>query len=276
MVKKFKNILLPYFFLSIPAIIYNIYIKGVQAAAPNSDIYQLSVFYQIGWFYLTGQSMTAFWFIPMIFLFYLVSPLLKVIDNNSKLYYLLPLLFIFSSLIHRPEYNLNPIHSFLYFLPIYLFGMWASKNKEQLLQFVDKYSYLLLSLWIILFSTHLFYSEAHGNIHSKGIFSSGNILIDIGLSHKILACLLLISYLKKYDKIFHKFGLYANISFGLFFMHGYFMTVFYKTIKYFEIFQKSIIIGYISSFFLVTASSLLFLYMAKHILGSKSKIFTGY
>lgn len=276
MKKKVKNILLPYLFLSIPAIIYNIYIKGVGFDAPNSDIDQLSVFYQIGWFYLTGQSMIAFWFIPMIFLFYLISPLLKVIDNNSKLYYLLPLLFIFSSLIHRPENNLNPLHSFLYFLPIYLFGMWASNNKEQLLQFVDKYSYLLLSLWILFFATNFFYSEVHGNIHSKEIIPLENISIDIGLFHKLLACLLLISYLNKYDKVFQKFGLYANLSFGLFFMHGYFITVFNKTFKYFRIFQEAVIIGYISSFFLVTASSALFLYMAKQILGRKSKIFTGY
>jgi surface polysaccharide O-acyltransferase-like enzyme len=276
MIKKFKNILLPYLFLSIPAIIYKIYLKGAQVAVPNFDVEQLSLLYKIGWFYLTGQSMIAFWFIPMIFIFYLVSPLLKLIDNNSKLYYFLPILFIFSSLIHRPENNLNPLHSFLYFLPTYLFGMWASKNKEPLLQFVDKFSCLLLPLWILFFTANFFYSENHGNIHSQGIMPSGNISIDIGLFHKLLACLLLINYLKKFDKVFTKFGLYANLSFGLFFLHGYFMTVFNKTFKYFGILQEAVIIGYITSFALVTASSILFLYTAKYLLGSKSKYFTGY
>ena len=278
MKKKVKNILLPYLFMSIPAIYYTLTVTGVGRVAPQAAIHLKPLWYQVMWLYVTGKAVGPYWFIPMIFLFYLVSPLLKYIDDNGRTYYALPLLLVLSALIHRPENNINPVHSFLFFFPIYLYGMWASKYKERLLLSVENHAGFLLLLWIILFGIHCAFSAVHGNIHSRLTFPPEKILFDIGMFHKLLACTLLTFYLNKYEKFMQRtpLGYFAKISFGIYFIHDYFISLLGKLPQFEKIFQNQVVSSFLITLLLVLASSVLFLHIMKSTFGNRSRYLFGY
>jgi len=278
LIKKFKNVLMPYFFMSIPAIFYIVFIKGMHSIPFASAIWNKSILYQIAWLYCTGMALVPYWFIPMISIFYLISPILILIDRNEKLYYMMPVLFIVSSMVHRPEHNLGIIHSLTYFFSIYLFGMWARKFQKSLLSQIGKYSHLLIIIVLMILPINFFTQNMHGNIHSQKMFSSENGLIDFQLFGKLAWCLLLIYYFNKYDYVIQKikFDLLAEMSFGLYFIHAYFLSIFSKYLQPIPIFKFDSIFEY---FFIVAATcsiSMGFLWLMKKLFGYKSKYITGY
>jgi len=45
-------------------------------------------------------------------------------------------------IVHRPEANLSPFHSFIYFTPIYLTGIVFSLYQENILKFFRRKNYI--------------------------------------------------------------------------------------------------------------------------------------
>ena len=87
MISKLKNVISPYILISIPGIYFSVFIQ--QRGIVWDGFYDYPIWEQIFYFYITGLHVTALWFIPMISLFYLVSPLLVKLDRNKKIYYLI-------------------------------------------------------------------------------------------------------------------------------------------------------------------------------------------
>ena len=92
---KLLNVGLPYILCSIPAILYFVFIEKRWDVPP--EFYLNSKHMQIILFYLTGAHMAHFWFIPMIFIYYLISPLLIFLDKKFFLYYLIPISIVYYS-----------------------------------------------------------------------------------------------------------------------------------------------------------------------------------
>jgi surface polysaccharide O-acyltransferase-like enzyme len=276
-IKKIQNVLAPYIIISMPAIAYLVLSNGIQNFQFEANLNEESILYQIAWLYLTGMSLFPFWFIPMIFIFYLISPLLRLMDRNGKVYYLLPILLTLSFLVHRPEYNLGVLHSFVYFFPIYLFGMWASRHENELFYHIEKFSTLIVCLWLIVFATNFLYAKVHGNLHSVELFSAENGIFDIELAHKLIACLIFIYYLKKYDNFIRKLklGYLADRSFGVYFIHGYLLIFLVKLNELYTIDAQNIV-KYFLSVVLIVISSIAFLQLSKKIFRSKSRYITGF
>jgi hypothetical protein len=205
---KLKYIILPYFLVSIPAIAYfTIFLK--RGNLPES-FYTQSVVWQILEFYFTGSHVTSFWFIPMISIFYILSPLLVKLDADGRLYCLLPLFVVISILVPRGE---TILVNFVHFFSVYLFGMWFSRNKETLTPSLARHVSVLLALYGA----------------SVVIFAVGGGKISVpysGLSYfnKLILCLLLLSLAYRYGGFFGKTADFlASISFGIFFIHSYFI-----------------------------------------------------
>ena len=83
--KKFQTIILPYFVISIPAILLRLHNNYVPFTVSESAHFEdWNVVLKIVYFYATGAHLLPFWYIPMIILFYCISSLLVILDKNGK------------------------------------------------------------------------------------------------------------------------------------------------------------------------------------------------
>ncbi|MEN9848727.1 MAG: hypothetical protein RL368_1467, partial [Pseudomonadota bacterium] len=150
--KKFQYVILPYLLVSIPAIVKIVFFAndGLFKEYPS--------YLQIPLYYFSGLHVSPFWFIPMIALFYLCSPLFAYFDKKPNFYWVLLGLILLSQVVLRKRglafgdmspslltVLLAPLQSFVHFLSIYIFGMFCSHHKQLLFKYLQLYI-----AWIIL------------------------------------------------------------------------------------------------------------------------------
>jgi len=143
--QRFKYIILPYLILSVPIIILRV-TTHFQSLALPADFYEHSVFYQVIYYVVTGTHMAPFWFIAAMALYYLSSPVLRLLDNDKFYKFVFPFIFLAGLFTFRSQHNSNPLLAYLHYLPLYILGMCASFYKEEI---VSKGWKLLLPLLVI-------------------------------------------------------------------------------------------------------------------------------
>jgi hypothetical protein len=242
--KKFQNIILPYIFISIPAVV-----SCIDRGHPAMNVYpwfsHQSILGQILFLYATGTALFTFWFIPMISLFYIISPIFIWIDRNPKAYRTIPLLVLLSLCINRPPED-QIIPAFLHFLSIYILGMFSSHYQEKLLSIVGRVWLPLIFIVIIL------------TVLEVGIQIGLNsfAMLSINTLSKAILCILLMYGLWRFDShipnlIHHPLGLLADLSFGIFFLHGYLNRLYIHAVNHFFGADTFWLQANISSFFVL-------------------------
>lgn len=220
--KKLTNVIVPYVLVSIPAIAYTLAFADPEATI---DYYPdgTSPAYQALWMLLTGGGTFnyAIWFIPMIALFYLAAPLFMQFVRHPRLYWLIVPLVVLSTLMHRPPEVITPAIA-LYFLPAYLAGMWASHARERLEpQLLRWWPWMMAVVGAIVLGRFLF-SSNHGNDYVDYMFSQEYGPIDWMFLQKMLLSFALLGLLMRLDRFLgDRLGYLADISFTIFFVHGY-------------------------------------------------------
>jgi surface polysaccharide O-acyltransferase-like enzyme len=273
--KKCRSVLLPYLFMSISAMSLYYYLMlgfipfpiqiGTGQAAENSFAFIMN----LG----TGRTLTAYWYIPFIMLVFVASPLFRKIMefSNRQILVLLILTFALSIYIQRPALNLNPIHSFIYFFPFYLFGIYYSKQRQFLDEFLKNNTLVLFFLLIsaVVFMTLL---GQLGNLHKDFLWEWNG--IDYMVLQKFLLILFLLSLtMKIQSRHIASMKYIADISFAIFFIHPWVLLA----VNELGIFQPySSGAAFIFKFILVMASSVLITFSFKLALGSKSRYLVGY
>jgi hypothetical protein len=250
--KKFQNVILPYIFISIPAVW-----SCIERGHPAVNVYpwfsHQTVFGQILFLYATGTALFTFWFIPMISLFYIVSPIFIWIDRNPKTYRIIPLLVLLSLCINRtPDDRIIP--AFLHFLSVYILGMFSSRHQEKLFSIVGRVWLPLIFIVVILTSLEIGIQIEVNSFETLSINTLG----------KAILCILLMYGLWRFDShipnlIHHHLGLLADLSFGIFFLHGYLNRLYTDGANYLfgaDTFwlQKNIFSFFILLFFQIGAS----------------------
>ena len=230
--KKWTNVILPYMITAIPGIILCFTLPSVYGN-PFDGLNPLA---QIGVFLTTGRVHNVpAWFIPMIVIFFFLSHFLLKLERNGRLYKLLPVLFLITIYCPRldiePEWvaNLDYLHkyfeylkfigvSFVHFASMYVFGMYLSANKDKIDIFWQKRGII----WFFMLATTI------ADIY----FMHNNMFYNATLS-KIFLTILVLGYLKHYDekiksheKLNKILDITAKYSFGLFFVHWYFVFAF--------------------------------------------------
>lgn len=230
--KKWKNVIIPYILTAIPGII----LCFCMPLAYGNPFDGLNPLAQIGVFLTTGRVHNVpTWFIPMIVIFFILSYLLLYLEKKNWLYKLLPLLFLITIFLPRmdiePSYvvNMDYLHKyiaylkyvisgFIHFTSMYVFGMYLSKYKDRIDVFYDK-RYFFIFLMIITSIADIYFNHS-------GMFFNGTV-------SKIFLTVIVLGYLKHYDeliksheKINHWLDVTAKYSFGLFFIHWYFVFAF--------------------------------------------------
>jgi len=258
---KFRNVITPYFFISIPAII--VFTLILKRESVWQGFYDDPVWLQVLNFYLTGLHLAPFWFIPVITIYYLVSPALIQADKSSVFYYLLPILILVSCLVGRGG---QPLISFVHFLSVYSLGMFCSRYKMYLNDWLSKgFVIIIVFIFVIL----LWLCEY---FFAKTTYTYFNFL------QKIVLCFFVLGVLVRYGEkaTHHYLNLVADTSFGIFFIHSYVLTAGKMLAHKFFGYLPS---GTFQWYFLTTLITMLvclgIVYAIKIILGPKSRMFVG-
>jgi len=265
LIKKVQNVICPYLIVSIPILIYRIIYKDVPGftLAVHPDFASFPIGRQITYYMLHGAHMQQLWFVPMISLFYLGSPLLIYMDRHPRLYWLLVPLFFVSLFIIQRAALADTFKMAAHFLSAYIFGMLLSHYKDRFMEIAKKY-WLLITVLAITSVVVNFYMPA-------------KYYDTVDYTQKILFCCFYIYWLWKLDKYVPKIlGLFASLSFGIFFFHYHFVLL-QRRISY-EFYGHEMpgtLLNWILCYLSIIIPTVLLLLLAKKILGKNSKYFIG-
>ncbi|NVO25743.1 acyltransferase family protein [Donghicola mangrovi] len=261
---KFTSVVLPYIFISIPAILLDVLkIKTHHAWVDMDWLYSLPIWQEVLYFYVTGSHLGPLWFVPMIVIFYLASPFFNAIKNRLDLLLLAFVIAgILGAFLGRPTFDQNSLQAFVYFMPAFLLGQIFYLKKE-LFTRQGRWCFLItLAGWPGLIATQ--YGQDIDGLPGVDllflvIFNTG----AMGIFYR---------YLNGWNRWV---DLFARISFYLFFAHGYLVGALR------EIYGRALDHGmspwvFVIFGFAVTVLGCLAGYVVvKMLLGRRSRIFIG-
>ena len=223
MIKKAQYVLLPYLLISIIPIVLTVFMLDGGRALPDS--LRERPLQAIIWYLFSGQVITAYWYIPMAMLLFAISPLINLIISSNVVLPVALFLLPISTIIHRPEYNLNVFHSLLYFLPVYLIGIWSSINNKKIYAYLKdnkkKIALAIIGLLFAIIQVWVFKQQAN---FYKDFWSVT--VPDVNLLQKITFCFLFMSILDKYENTnFVILNKIAETSFAIYFIHPFILHV---------------------------------------------------
>lgn len=276
LIKKTSNVITPYVFFSLPAIFFSVFLRNPLERYPQ--LVGTSKSYQVLWFLAKGGAHINYplWFIPMISIYYILSPLFEYVIEHPKLYYSIAMLFPLSLTMGRPD-NIHVGMTALYYLPVYLMGMATCQFRNGIEAFLAKHLLVICSFFCLYLSVQAGVSEItgmHGNSHSAGMFIVSDGFLDLELLQKALLCYIILAIFKRFEKFTSPMLNYiADISFTIFFVHVYVL------IALFQLIPHHVLVGtpavWLGFFFLVCASCILFAWIGQKVLGKRSKMVIG-
>lgn len=256
---KLKNVLAPYTLISIPAIaIYILGYKTDHRWILTHNFLDLPPYIQALKFYISGAHLGPLWFIPMIMLMFLISPLLLKTMNNKwfKITLVITTAILFY-IFPRPLLNENILQSFLHFVFVYYLGMIFSNSKAVINTFLHNKK--ILSVLGVAFLTAL----------PLAIYTRD---LNLFFAQKFLFILIIIGFLLNFEKT-KRFKLLDNLakySFGIYFIHGYLIAV---------ISMLKLKLSGILPYFIMASGIVLFswgiVYLIKKIVKNKSRYLIG-
>lgn len=274
---KFLYVLMPYLLVSIPAILYMVYFSNMfenvnldLLPAIFQSLYMLypNVLEIIFLYFTGGYHLGPLWFIPMICIFYIISPLLIRLDKWKYFYCFLPFFLLLPFFVSR---GINIFDNFLYFLPVYLYGMFFSKYRDFIMTIIEK----RLILVILTFVTFSILSFIYRN---TDFLTNSVIEHDIYIFwQKLFLSSLLIYLCYKYDSLLGRsFDFLAKASFGLFFTHQYLILILIRLFDFSKFSNGYLIFILFLSIIFVTSLSSFFLLISKKLFKNRSRLLIGY
>ena len=272
--RKALNVGLPYLLISIPKITYDA-LGNRGLFSPDHPAHWPTLWQNVSWAYLTGNHiMGPLWFIPMISIFYLLAPLFLWLDRREIPYRLLPLLLVGSVFIHRPDYLGSTLQSAVHFLPVYLFGMWFSRNRDRILAWHERWLPALLALVALVVFLEVGYLKNGGSIYSSSMFSAEARLPDLNVVQKLLLCGIFLTALRRWATNLHaRLHYLADASFGVYFLHDYAIVLLHFILRMLPG-PRSVEVPLMVAAVLVLCGGLLWL--SRRIFGRTSRLIFGY
>jgi hypothetical protein len=221
--------------------------------------------------YVTGDFLIAYWYIPFIILMFTLSPLhvafIRLGERRQMA--IIAMLFVLSLFIHRPAFNLNPLHSLLYFMPVYLLGIWCAAHRSAIYDALrGKEAFLLLAVILLALLQTLL--GRTGNYFKDLLIYDG---VDLMLIQKTIMSLFFMVWLHRFEHANHVvLSTLANTSFSIFFLHGYVIWL----VERFSFVVAMPDLTYVLLSMLVVAICAVIALVSKRLLHGYSRYVTGY
>lgn len=265
--KKAKFVFLPYLIFSAPAILAGIYFSRNVELGLSRGNYVL-------WSLLVGGSVAPpMWFIPMIIIFFFMSPVFRAAAQTKWIYLLTIAGLTISLFSFRPIQNRNPFLEFVHFFGFYLFGMLMSINIHR----IDAVKKGRIPPLLIGFGGALFFLCAYIYDFDRGGplgFLDGwgylNIVQLAKFGLLVAFFLLFECYLNVRQPIL---AYLAEVSFGLFFVHGFFMILSSRLERRLSLENPWVI--FLLELIIVIGGSILTVFLIKLFLKNKSRYVMG-
>lgn len=274
--KKFKYVIIPYIILSVLPILDKLYLESNLLWMP-SNLENTSDFIKVLYMLATGKHFGPYWFIPMIILYYFISPLLVKMDNDRFYKYFFPIIFVFGLFTYQFGYYSNIFNSFLFFLPIYIFGMWASRYKEKIIHSGN--GLFLLALLTYIGITILEVSgilEIHKVVGFKIEDPQPYLIFNFS---KLKVCFLCLALIKIFFNLKHKpmtfLKTLGEYSFGIYFIHLYIIIVVQKTSQFLSVSFTLNIFSFLIYTFVITLICTWIVWVIKQIFSKHSRYIIG-
>ncbi|PTD96765.1 acyltransferase family protein [Pseudothauera lacus] len=257
--KKTRFVVFPYLFTSLPAIVLFTAVM-VRPEVPQG-LYDAPVWQQVGIFLLTGSHLAPFWFIPTVVLFYLASPLLHWLDRKPWFYALLPAALLIPVFVPRGSFD--PLQSFIHFFPVWMLGMACSHYRATATNWLEKGFWPLGLAFMVFLMLEMTYAQGTHSWYST-----------VG---KIVLTLYLFELFRRWGSGSRRFfELAGTLSFGLFFVHSYVISVSKLAVDRFAGGPPAgSLVGYLLSLVLAVLVSVAVVRMGKWMLGRYSRMALG-
>lgn len=229
--RKALYIGLPYLCMATPVALAEI-AAGSFAVTVVKDgaAYPHSAFVDLVVLMATGRMVNAYWYMPFIFLVFLASPLF---DRFLKLrpslrFAIVGFAFLLAMWVHRPIDNLNPLHSFLYFANIYMFGMLFCEHRDKIMPVVARPPVVLLLglLILVIAAVQALVLNDTSNIERAAGDGWLPLGFDLMLIQKYIGFFLFCGLFALWGAPAHvPLSFIARNSFGLYFVHAIVIAV---------------------------------------------------
>jgi len=137
--KRWRYVMMPFLIMSLPTALWFTFVASPRVSLPAFA--HQSTFCLFLAQYVGGDVLNCFWFLYLIGFYYLLFPLFVWWDRHPRLYGLLLPLLMLGILVPRGALLASCVH----FLPVYLLGMWLSRNRDYAFGVVRA----TLPLWVI-------------------------------------------------------------------------------------------------------------------------------
>lgn len=224
--RKALNVGLPYLVIATPIAAALIATGAFEVTVVREGVpYPESGFVDYITLISTGRMVTAYWYIPCAMLLFLASPLFDrfIRMQDVTRWCMLGAAIVLALWIHRPHDNLDPIHSFLYFVNFYLFGILFCEYRGTIMPRLTRNRALIITLAILL-AVAAAQALVVGRIdnierhHNDGWLP---VAFDLMLVQKYAAIFALCGLLSRFGHFAGRpLEFIAKYSFGIFFMHG--------------------------------------------------------
>jgi len=228
----------------------------------------------------TGNMMTAYWYIPFIFVVFLASPLF---DAYIRLPLRAQVAVLLASLalafwVHRPYEGLNPFHSFVYFANIYLFGILFCEHRDRFMAFLMRRTVLLALALAVLAVAIAEDSVLHKVTDLERASTDGwmPLGLDLMILQKYLGILFFCGALARWGHLAGRTLSYlATVSFGLYFMHGVVLTLLNHAPSWVSPHTGNSIFDFVTYSIVAVAGSLVIVLLIKQATGRYSRYLIG-
>lgn len=276
LLKKIKYVVIPYVLVSIPAIVDKLFFEN-SAYWMGSFYKSLYMPFQAVYMVLTGKHSGPYYFIPVICIIYLLAPILFRIQKSNYFTWITAALVGIGLFTYAYGYYATTLESLLYYLPVYIFGMWASKSRDRILNMRGYVWLAFAGIYLLIFYfevtkniavQHLYYFEPTTHYFTNQFNFSK-------LKEMILAILLITLFYRFRKKDFGFLALLGSYSFGIYFIHIYFINAVERILNHYQFSRLQSGFGYLIFVISVIGISTLCVYLIKKIFKERSRLLIG-
>lgn len=192
--RRLTTVVIPYVFVVTPAAV--VAVLSPDLSEPFTDIAGWPAVLRYAWFVVHGATLVnaALWFVPMITIYYLISPVFTMFARKPQLYWLLVLLVPFSMLAHRSAFipHADILQPAVYYASAYILGMAASQFRSRIEPYA-RYWWVFSLAFLAALVAEILFSPHHGNYEGLRLFSTEHGLVDWLFGQKLLLCAALLA-----------------------------------------------------------------------------------
>lgn len=226
---KINNVLIPYIFCSI---VFSVF-TGAWGWQDSSFMQATPMFIEPNEYptlltnnLLWGEAQITYWYIPILLVLYLFTPLFDVVVFNPRykpvMWLLMALPLVVTRLPFDPSQHMASINGVIYFAGAYVIGMFIGTQLDVIMAFTERYR-MALSGFALLMTVTLIY------LKSQPIFTIGITTPEESLFflQKISLSVLVLYVFKQCGQWLAKpLKPFADHAFGIYFLHLFFLNLF--------------------------------------------------